>query len=177
MSANVPVVLNAGDSWSWTAEFDSNPAPAWAVTFYFQNAQHAMSVSCVGSGASHVASKTAAETAALNVGRYFWRAVAVDGLLVSTLEEGWTQIRPNPIGSTADMRSQARTLLDAIEATIYGRATDGQLEMSIGNRLIKRIPLPELMQVRDKLKAEVETEERGVKAGLSRQLRTRFTRG
>lgn len=177
MSANVPARLTAGDSWSWLASYPDYPAPTWALTFYLQNGEHSTAVSTTASGANFTAAKLASETAALTAGRYRWRARLVSGLTVVTIEKGWVQVEPNAADATQDLRSPARRMLDAVEAALIGRATSDQLAMTLGSRSISRTPIPELVQWRDRLKAEVLTEEKGSSAGKGRYLKTRFTRG
>lgn len=177
MSANVPASLVAGDTWSWTAEFPDNAAPAWVVTFFFQNASGTFQVAAAASGANHLATFAASATADFNSGRYRWRARAVNGLTSKTLEEGWLEVLADPSSGKLDLRSTPRKLLDAVEAALTRRATSDQLAMTLGSRSISRTPLPELLQWRDRLREEVATEEKGDKAGNGRKLKTRFGRG
>ena len=58
-----------------------------------------------------------------------------------------------------DDRSHARKVLEAIEAVIEGRATKDQEEYTIGSRTLKRTPVKELLELRDKYRGEVHAEE------------------
>jgi hypothetical protein len=176
---NVPAALTAGDTWQWMRSLADYPAGTWTLTYYFENAYQKFSVAGVASGTDHSFTIAAATTAAYNPGRYKVRAQVVSGTTKYTLpdEEGWLDVERNPASSTAaDPRSWARRTLDAIEATIEGRATQDQLAMSVAGRSISRIPPSELMDWRDRLRAEVRAEEQAENAGLGRNIRIRFAR-
>jgi hypothetical protein len=52
------------------------------------------------------------------------------------------------------LRSHAKIVLDSIEAVLENRATMDQSSMSIAGRSLSRTPLPDLMELRDRYKAE-----------------------
>jgi hypothetical protein len=98
-----------------------------------------------------------------------------DGTSVHVVETGWCEVEPDPASAQkVDHRSWARRTLDAIEAFLEGNATTAQQAITIGGRSISRWSLPELMQWRDKLRAEVSTEEQGSAAGLGRDIKVRY---
>jgi hypothetical protein len=175
----VPKNLVAGDTWRWLRSFSDYPAPTWTVTYYFENSTKAFSVDATASGADHSVTIAAATSAQYPPGRYRWAARAASGGVAETIEGefGWLEVAPNPAASgTRDHRSWARRTLDALEATLEGKATSDQLAMSINGRSISRIPLPELLEWRNKLRGEVRTEEGGNDAGLGRNIKVRFGR-
>lgn len=177
MSANVPAKLSIGDTWSWTSTFTDYPATTWSVTFYFQNKAAEFEVTAAAAGSDHLAAIAAGSTAAFKPGRYHWRARAAAGAVFNTIDEGWLDVVADPSAKSVDPRSDARRMLDALNATLLGRASSDQLAMTIGGRSLSKIPLPELIAWRDRLTSEVSTEEKGAKAGLSRHLKSRFSRG
>ena len=63
------------------------------------------------------------------------------------------------ISTSQDLRSHARKTLDAIEATIEGRASLDQERYRINNRELYRTPLETLKKLRDQYRAEVSREE------------------
>jgi len=176
MSANVPAKLIVGDTWTWNASFQDYPASTWTVTFYFQAACGQFSVSTSASGNDYVALKAATETAAVKAGRYQWHARAESGGVKTTIAQGWLEVQPDPSAMNVDPRSDKRKLLDAIDATLLRKATADQSSMAINGRMLSRIPIPELEQLRTRIAAEVRTEELGSKAGAGRQLKSRITR-
>lgn len=173
-----PSTLTAGDTWSWTSSFADYEAPTWGATVYFENAAASFSATAADSGSDHAFSIAAATTTPLKAGRYKWSIRVNDGTSYFTAEEGWIEVKADPAATgNRDPRTWARRTLDAVEATLEGRATDGQLAHTIKDRSISRIPIPELMDLRTQLRQEVRTEEQGESAGLGRNIKTRFSRG
>lgn len=173
-----PSTLTAGDTWSWTSSLADYPAPAWGATVYFESADGSFNAAAIDSGNDHAFSIAAGTTASKKAGRYKWSIRVNDGTSYVTAEEGWTEVKTDPAAvGNRDPRTWAHRTLDAVEATLEGRATDGQLAHTIKDRSVSRIPIPELMQIRDRLRQEVRTEEQGSNAGLGRNIKTRFSRG
>jgi hypothetical protein len=173
----LPAELIAGDTWAWTRSFGDHPAPTWTATVYFENADDTFSAAAAASGTDHAFSIDAATTGAKKAGRYFWSVRVTDGTTLTTVESGWLDVLANPAAAgTRDPRSDVRKMLDALNATLLGRATSDQLAMTINGRSISRTPLEELRAWRDQLKSEVATEEKGAAAGLGRNIKVRFGR-
>jgi tRNA pseudouridine-54 N-methylase len=57
-----------------------------------------------------------------------------------------------------DSRSTTKQILDAIDATILGSATAGQLSMSVAGRSIQRMSLDELINAKSKFESLVAAE-------------------
>lgn len=168
----------AGDTLRVTRSYSDYPAGTWTATLYGENRDGTFSQAATASGTDHLFTIPAATTAALKPGRYRINVRVTDGSVVETAESDiWMDIAIDPAAAgTRDVRSWARRTLDAIEATLEGRATDGQQAMSVNGRSLSRIPIPELLQMRDKLRAEVRTEEQGESAGLGRNIKIRLSR-
>lgn len=176
---SVPKTLVAGDTWRWTRDFSDYPADTWTVTYYFENASKQFNAAASTSGSSHAVSIAAATTAGYPSGRYRWFARATDGTIVETIEgeEGWIEVLPDPAASgTRDHRNWARRALDAVQATIEGRATTDQQAMAIGGRSIARMPYEDLRKLQQDLEARVKTEEGRNTNGKGRMLKARFSR-
>lgn len=173
----VPEKLVAGDTWRWLRSFSDYPAPTWVVTYYFENSLKAFSQAASASGADHSVTITAAASAGITAGRYRWFARAVAGAIAETIpkEEGWLEVEPN-IGAagTRDLRSVSRRTLDALDATLEGRATSDQLAMSINGRSISRTPLEELLKWQAQLRSKVQGEEG--RSGSGRIIKVRLSR-
>lgn len=173
----IPKTLTAGDTWQWDAEYGDYPAGTWTATAYFENQAGSFSVSASQSGTAHRFAETAAVSAGLDAGRYFVQVRVTDGSSVHTVETGWCQVEIDPAkAGHQDRRSWARRTLDAIEAFLEGNATTAQQSFSVGGRSLTRWSIPELMQFRAQLRAEVRTEEEGDQAGLGRDIKVRFGR-
>jgi hypothetical protein len=174
----VPASIIAGDSVRFTLDFSADYPPAtWAMTFYAENASGNFSSLGVASGTQQAFSLAPATTAAYIAGRYNWFLRAVSGAISEIAGQGWLEVLPDPSAAgNIDRRSWARQALDAIEATLLGRATDDQLAMTVGGRSLSRHTLKELTDWRGQLRAEVATAEALTANGLGRQIRVRASR-
>lgn len=174
---SLPSELIAGDTWRWTRDLADYPATSWTVTVYFENESNSFSAAGSPSGTTHAFTVAASTTAALKPGRYFWRARAVGGGISETVENGWLDVKVDPAAAgNSDQRSYARTLLDAVEATLLGRATSDQLMMALNGRQIQRTPLKELRDWRTQLRQEVKGEENQGQNGKGRDIKLRLVR-
>lgn len=173
----VPSELVVGDTWRWTREWADYPASTWAVTFYFDSPLGTFSQLATASGTTHSVTIASATTAGFKPGRYRWVARGVSGGVTETIESGWLEVLANvAAGNKADHRTWARRALDAVKATIEGRASSDQQAMSIAGRSISRMTYVELRQMQTDLEAQVRTEEQGSAAGIGRNIRVRFGR-
>lgn len=173
----VPVTIIAGDSVSWVRELSDYPAGVWTLTYIFSNATHSFTVSTTASGTAHAAAVLAATSGAYTAGRYRWHARVTDGTAVHTVEDGWLTVKPNPAGSNVDWRSHARKMLDAIEATLEGNATKGQLDLvsySIGGEVSLTRDREQLLKLRAQYTLELAGEEGSAQLG-KRNLYLRFS--
>lgn len=174
----VPRELIAGDTWSWLSEYADYPAGTWTAAVHLENQSASITANATQDATAHSFSITAATTAAYKAGRYRCRIRVTAAGVSKTIDEGWVEVLSDPAATgNRDHRSWARQTLDAIEATLLGRASSDQLNMTINNRSIGRTPLNELTQWRETLRAEVRAEEAGSKAGLGRRIKTRLLRG
>jgi hypothetical protein len=110
-------------------------------------------------------------TAAMVAGRWYWSAYLVrasDGARVQ-IDDGEVRVDANRSVDPSDTRSHARKVLDAIEASIEGRAGDTVQSYTIGGRQINKMDAGELIKWRNYYINEVNTEEDKVrrKNGLS----------
>lgn len=176
----VPSQMVAGDTWRFIRDLSDYPAPTWTVTYYFENQVKQFSQAAVASGTMQSVTISSTTTADIPPGRYRWFARGVSAGITETVkdENGWFDVLPD-IGATGthDHRSDARKMLDAVNATLIGKATDDQLAMAINGRSISRIPLPELTLWRAQLRSEVNAEEKASAAVAGRYYKVRLTRG
>jgi hypothetical protein len=173
----VPDSAIAGDTWRWTLDLADFPAPTWDATIYFQNTEGSFNQAAVDDSTRHAFTISATTTTGKKAGKYKWFVRVTDGTNVETPLEGWIDVKPDPSKSGAtDHRSQARKMLDAVEATLLGRATSDQLAMSINGRSLSRIPLMELKDWRAQLRQEVATAEGRNAGGKGRRIKVRLTR-
>ncbi len=162
---NVPEKLYAGD----TLKFDV-PAPSdgrdtyrasdgWALSFRLVGASGAYTFDASTDGDGFSVAVDAATTAGWAPGFYAWTAYVTKAGERHIVGSGHMEIAPDPASaSPSDARSHVKRLLDAIEAVLEGRVTKDVESYSIEGRQLTRIPIPELLALRDKYRAEYRRE-------------------
>lgn len=176
-----PAVIAAGDTAKWRRSLPAYPASAgWTLTYTLVRAATRITFSASADGDLHLVNVAASTTTGWTAGSYTWRAQVSKAGEVYTVATGTLTIRPNFAAAT-DGRSHARKVLDGIEAVIEGRASSEVGEYQIAGRSLKYIPIPELLALRDKYRAEVLREDAAERTarGLPDQRRTyvRFAAG
>lgn len=173
-----PTTHRAGDTLAWQRDLPDYPSTAgWVLTYRLvpQTTGTGITLNATGAGSVHTIAAAAAATASWAPGPWQLIGILTNGAERKTLYAGALQILPDLATSNgADLRSVARKLLDAVETLLIGKATTDQLdllEVSLFSRGQKRDPAS-LIVLRDKLRAEVNAEERaaGLKPGAGRVL-------
>lgn len=92
-------------------------------------------------------------------GVYLYTVLAESLTARHLIDTGRIEFLPDPtaVAEGSDLRSHAERTLAAIEAVLEKRATSDQQSYSIAGRSITKIPLTELISLRDKYRAEVAT--------------------
>lgn len=151
-----PASIAAGDTLRFDRSLPSYLASAgWQLSYTLINAAGKITFAASAAGDLHAVTVAASTTAAWQAGDYAWRARVSKAGEVYTVGEGRITIRPAFAGNNHDARSHARRTLEAIEAMIEGRASSAAMEYEIAGRRLRYIPIPELLQLRDKYRAEV----------------------
>lgn len=118
-------------------------------------------------GDAFVLTLSAQDTAAWPPGTYAFSERAVKGGVVHEVGVGTITITPNlavlPEGD--DGLTHNQRVLKIIEAQLEGRLADGIQNYSIGGRVVSKIPLKELVELRDKYKVKVLLERTGGQLG------------
>lgn len=172
MTAAIPTVepaaINAGDTAKWTRVLADYPASAgWVLAYELVNAGNRIAITSAADGDAHLVTVTAAASGGYAPGDYDWRARVSKAGEVYTVGEGRITVRPG-FGAAVDARSRARRTLEAIEATIEGRASSSTQSYEIAGRKLAHIPVAELLALRDRYRIEVAREDAAaaVAAGL-----------
>lgn len=177
-----PTAPRAGDTWQWQRTLASySAADGWEASYVFWTAADAYTITATGDGTTHSISVAPATTAAYTAGRYAWALKVTDGTNVHTLQTGHWQVLP-AIGTALDTRSHARKMLEAINAMLEGRATDGDLDVvkTLHGDTATSYEPATLLKLRSQYAAAVAAEDaaealaRGDQSG--RIIRTRFAR-
>lgn len=148
MSAAVPttepVLLTAGDTWTWTKVLsDWSASDGWVLSYDLRKGNlPKIVITATGSATTHTVSVSAATTAAYDPGEWYWQSFVTYSGQRFSIEKGRFTVAPNYAGTASfDPRSQVRRTLDAINATLEGTAAsdDGKLVvdgMEIGRRSV-----------------------------------------
>src|SRR3972149_3831252 len=124
---NIPLRLQAGDTWEWTDSLPDYPAPTWVLKYALHKTGIAAIVlTAVESGTDHKVTVSSATNAGYGAGEYQWAAYVehADGRRY-TVGEGRVTLKSSLVTAVVgtDNRSHAQKTIDAIEATMEGRAT------------------------------------------------------
>ena len=173
MAENVPNSFTVGESFSWTKSFSLYPTSSWALTYHFRGVGQGFDVVGTANGIKFELSALASQTNGCVAGKYAYQAFVTKNTEKILVDEGLVLVHPSlasvAANATFDGRSNAQKILDAIDAMVQGKATLDQQAYQIGNRQLSRIPIPDLIVLRDKYQRIVSEEKRvqGLKSGSS----------
>ena len=180
-TVNVPTEWTAGDTIIWDVKIPDYPADeGWALSYYLKNATSNIgAINASADGADYTVTVTATASASYTIGDYHYQAFVTKGSERFTVDSGKITINKNFADSgNYDDRSHAKVVLEAVEAVIEGRASKDQESYTIAGRSLARTPIPDLMVLRDRYKAEGVREDRAdrIKRGLghSGRVKVRF---
>lgn len=171
--------LRVGDSHSFVRDY---PAEAGRSLRYVLAGPAPIEIPCVeilATPGSFAVNLTSATTATWAAGRYFWHLLSELAGDRRTIDSGTVDVLPDITASTSplDVRTHAQRMVDAIEATLEGRVTSDTVSLSIKGRSISRIPIPELLVLRDRYKAEAAREAAALGLGPRKnKIYVRFSR-
>lgn len=162
-----PAQIIAGDRTTWkrTDLGEDYPPASYALTYTARlesSGSTSISITASESGDDYIVEVGQATTAAYTAGVYHWQAYITrssDSERI-TIDSGTFEVKANRATATTDPRTHAKIVLDAIEAVIEGRASKDQAGYSIAGRSLSRTPIPELLVMRDRYKAEWVREQR-----------------
>lgn len=170
-----PATLVAGSTATWKKEdSDYTPSDGFTLIYYFRGNAVGASFSVVAttstSGDYWEATITNAKTEGLPVGAYGWQAQISDGTNKHIIGSGTLLLQADFADTDApyDPRSQTKRILDAINATIEGRASSDQLSYSIAGRSLTKMSPADLITLRShyaSLYAQELREERTAQGG------------
>lgn len=170
-----PSEIIAGDRIAWKrSDLDSDyPIASYSLKYSarLENAGSTeIEITASESGSDYIVEVGQATTANYTAGVYHWQAYIIrssDSERV-TIDSGTWEVKANSDTATTDPRGHVKKVLDAIEATIEGRASKDQESYSIQGRSLGRTPIADLILLRDKYKAEYvrETRAERIRNGL-----------
>lgn len=152
-----PETFIAGDrvAWKRTDLGVDYPPALYSLSYSARldsDAKIRINITATETGNDYIVEVSQATTAAWNPGIYRWQSYITrtsDSERV-TVDSGTFEVIANRVLSTADTRSKAKIIVDAIEAVIARRATVDQEEYTINGRSLVRTSIPDLIVLRDK---------------------------
>ena len=175
MESTLPRQHTAGDSLSWRVEHSGYlPSDGWDAKAYLLGPQ-VKPVEGAADGDGWIFTAAASALTDLDPGLYRVRITWTkdNGDTRDTIEAGVLQVQADP-ATTTDGRSHARRALQAIEATLEGKASSGMLDMRLNDRQVRSFSVEELLKLRDRYRAEVAAEDRAAGLGGANRLTVRL---
>lgn len=165
---NIPSVIVAGDSLTWRDDSTTDnlgnqiTSTTHTLTYAIRGAQN---LTLTGSAylTGWETTATAAQTITLLGTTYYWQAYATQGANRVTLGQGRVEVRKNlsTQSAGAELRTQAQIDLDNVEAAIRAMISNKTVqEYSVAGRSIKKMPMSDLIMLRDQLRYQVIQERR-----------------
>jgi hypothetical protein len=143
-----PTVITQGEQIAWTRSFCEHKADEWTLQYRFRGPGTGFNVAATANGQDFDAEITAAQSAAMGTGRYQWQAWVTsiaDSNDKEMIFEGEIDVRRGfssaDIG-TVDLRSDAKKIVDAIDAALLVDSTSNVISYEIttpaGTRKVQR---------------------------------------
>ena len=163
--------LIAGDTLNFATSVPAYPASSgWVLKYRLvpRSTGTAVSLTSTADGDDHRITVAASTTATWSAGEYAWASWVEQGAEVYSIETGQLTVAPDPraMAVGTDTRTHAERMLDAIQATLEGRATEAHSEIEINGRRLRYMPHTELLVLRDRYAWEVRSQ-RAATAGTS----------
>ena len=155
MAADIPIVepeiVRAGETLTWSKSYsDYSAADGYSLVYYLTGPSSITITAATYLTTDYLVTEASAVTTLWTPGIYSWESYAELSGEKYFLESGYLTIK-----STSG-KSHAKTMLDAIEAILEGRATNKDLDVvskSLGGSSLSRDPR-ELMKWRAQYRAE-----------------------
>jgi hypothetical protein len=168
----IPATIRAGDTVTWRDDATTDSldnavtSGAWSLSYFLRNATAGagLTVASTSYGSGWQTTISATSSATLAAGSWYWQARATSGTNALTIGTGSLTVLAalNYTGTPAafDGRSQARQDLDAVQAAIRSIISGGATKRyQIGSRSLEKFSLAELIELENRLKAQVAKEE------------------
>ncbi|GMQ92475.1 MAG: hypothetical protein BMS9Abin11_1807 [Gammaproteobacteria bacterium] len=159
----VPESFVIGDTLKFTQYFSEfQPGDSWVLSYALVNAAKRITFTSSDNGdGSHLVNVDEATTLLYTIGIYRYQARVTNGTDVFTVDTGTIELRTDFATAAVgyDDRSHVKKTLDALEATILGKASKDQLSYSIANRSISLMSPAELTEWRNTYRSEYRIEQ------------------
>jgi hypothetical protein len=164
MLKQVPNSFTSGESVSWQVELSLYPTAQWNLIYHFRGNGVGFDLEAAKVGGKFILSLDTETSEKSSAGKYYFQAFVSNGTDKVKVDQGEIRIHPNlshlTEDSTFDGSTDSEKLLEAIDAVLVGRATSDQQSYQIGTRQLTRIPIPDLILLREKTQQRVNQEAR-----------------
>ena len=152
-----PQSFTAGDSVEWRRHLEAYPpSEGWGLFYSFRNFGAKFDIAAVPKADHYYVALSSEKTSECKAGSYWWQATVYKGERQLVVLEGTLDVKPNlSLLDNYDGRSHVKQVLEALEATILGKASLDQLSYSIAGRSLSRLSPSELLKWRDNYRAEL----------------------
>ncbi len=175
----IPSTLQVGLTWEWDASFSDYPASTYTLVYTLINSTSKITITASADSDDYSIAVAPATTAGYTAGDYKYQTTVTDGTDTYLVEDGNVTITPSfAAGTVLDTRSHVKITLDALEATIEGKASSDQQLLMVGGRQIMSWSPTELLKWRSQYKTEYTAElnkarqDKGLTSG--RKIKVRF---
>jgi hypothetical protein len=155
-----PTSFIIGETVEWEKYLSEYPTKkGWNLSYSFRNYSTGFDITAISKSDHYLVQLSRETTANCKAGNYWWQANIHKENIRHIIAEGSLEIKPNlAMVETYDGRSHVKKVLEALEATILGKASRDQLSYSISGRSLSRLSPAELLKWRDIYKSEYRRE-------------------
>jgi hypothetical protein len=156
-----PTKLTIGDYWTWEKTLDDYTPTDYDLSYIFyleKTPSTKFTINATDDSGSFLVAVT--DTNSYTSGDYVWTSFVTDtNNYRTTVENGRTELLPNPASVSADQRSHARICLDAIKLVLEGKASKDILSYTINGRQLQKMTYHDLLEAYSYFSAQVSKEE------------------
>ena len=138
-----PASIIAGNTVKWTKSLpDYLPADGWVLTYALVISGNQKIITATDNGdGTHLATIAAADSANYTADIYHWQAYVTKGTDRYPAGTGRVEVKPKFATQTSghDARSHVKKVLEALEATILGKASEDQLSLTVNGRTLQQM--------------------------------------
>lgn len=152
---DIPQEITAGESVSWKRTLDDYPASeSWVLTYSLVKSGSKITITGTASDDDHLIEVAFSTTAGYTAGDYHYQAHVSDGSERYLVDEGEVKILPDFAEQSTgyDNRPWYDIAIDALEASIQGRASKTQLMQTVSGIQIQHMSHDDQLRALGKLK-------------------------
>lgn len=165
--SDIPKVITAGESVSWRMCLVDYPADSgWKLSYFLLKPGNFIWIDAVADGRDHLVEIPFSQSAEYEPGDYHYQAHVADATERYRVDKGEVTVLPDFSAQTEgyDGRSWFDVAIDALEASIQGRASKTQLAQTVGGVQVQHMSLSDQLDALGRLKQ--------IRAGKGKFMRT-----